>query len=106
MWNVTTIAHGACISVDGMRITHTTVSNTSDCGKERSMPNPIPKRNASGCPDPTAHEALTGIYNEQTDADDRANMLIRVLKYIVRNSGFEMLARIEIKDSKTGRVYR
>lgn len=32
--------------------------------------------------------------------------LIKVLKFIIAESGFELLARIEIKDKKTGRCFR
>lgn len=30
----------------------------------------------------------------------------KVLKFIIAESGFELLARIEIKDKKTGRCFR
>ena len=33
-------------------------------------------------------------------------MLIKVLKYIISKSGFELVSRIEIKDKKTGRVFK
>lgn len=31
---------------------------------------------------------------------------VQVLKFIIAESGFELLARIEIKDKKTGRCFR
>ncbi len=36
----------------------------------------------------------------------KVNFLIKVLKFIIAESGFELLARIEIKDKKTGRCFR
>lgn len=39
-------------------------------------------------------------------AEGKVNFLIKVLKFIIAESGFELLARIEIKDKKTGRCFR
>ncbi len=52
-----------------------------------------PFLNQSGCPDPTAYHALKPIMQ-------------KVLKFIIAESGFELLARIELKDKKTGRCFR
>lgn len=57
---------------------------------------PKPWENGEGYPDPTAYNALEG----------KVNFLIKVLKFIIAESGFELLARIEIKDKKTGRCFR
>ena len=38
--------------------------------------------------------------------EGKVNFLIKVLKFIIAESGFELLARIEIKDKKTGRCFR
>ena len=57
---------------------------------------PKPWENGEGYPDPTAYNALRG----------KVNFLIKVLKFIIAESGFELLARIEIKDKKTGRCFR
>ena len=70
------------------------------------MSNQIPLRNPSGLPDPTAHDALEPIAKEDAELERRVNFLIKVLKFIIHNSGFELLARIEIKDSKTVRCFR
>lgn len=70
------------------------------------MPRKINKYSPEGYPDPTAYEAMTHIAQEETDVENRANALIKVLKFIIRNCGFELLARIEMKDSKTGRCFR
>ena len=39
-------------------------------------------------------------------ADKRAYDLIKVLKYIIKGAGFELNERVQVKDTKTGRVYR
>ena len=32
--------------------------------------------------------------------------LIKVLKYIIKGAGFELTERVQVKDTKTGRVYK
>lgn len=64
------------------------------------------KRNAEGYYDPTAYEGLKGIIAEETALEKKANFLIKIIKYIIRESGFELLNRIEIKDTKTGRIFK
>ncbi len=70
------------------------------------MANKNPHFNASGCPDPTAYEALKPIIKEDTALENRVNFLIKVLKFIINETGFELLNRIEIKDKRSGRVFR
>lgn len=67
---------------------------------------PKPWQNGEGYSDPTAYEGLKTVIREETEQQKRLNTLIFVLKYIIRLAGFELLNRIEIKDSKTGREYR
>lgn len=43
---------------------------------------------------------------EDAALEGKVNFLIKVLKFITAESGFELLARIEIKDKKTGRCFR
>ena len=43
---------------------------------------------------------------EDAALEGKVNFLIKVLKFIIAESGFELLARIEIKDKKTGRCFR
>ena len=38
--------------------------------------------------------------------DAKVNTLIKVLKFIIAESGFELAARIELRDRKTGRFFR
>ena len=70
----------------------------------------VPFRNAEGYPDPTAHTAVSSVLKEQQEkvigADARCNLLIKAIKYIIDLSGFDLLARIELRDRHTGRVYR
>lgn len=63
-------------------------------------------RNPSGLLDPTAHSAITNIQKETDDADLRAQAFIRAVKTLVDQSGYDLLARIEIRDRATGRNYR
>ncbi len=64
------------------------------------------KYNQSGYIDPTAYEALKPIIKEDTALENRVNFLIKVLKFIINETGFELLNRIEIKDKKTGRCFK
>lgn len=66
---------------------------------------PKPWENAEGYPDPTAYNALRPIMQEDA-LEGKVNFLIKVLKFIIAESGFELLARIELKDKKTGRCFR
>ena len=64
------------------------------------------KRNSEGYYDPTAYEGVKSIVREENALDGRVSDLVRVLKFIVRSCGFELVSRIEIKDVKTGRVFK
>jgi hypothetical protein len=43
---------------------------------------------------------------EENPLDKKVNFLIKMIKFIVRESGFELLNRIELKDTKTGRIFK
>ena len=66
----------------------------------------IPTHNPEGYSDPTAYAALTPIQEETDAADQRAQRLIKTLKTAIDLADFDLLARIEIKDRRTGRVYK
>lgn len=66
----------------------------------------IGKYNADGYYDPTACDALNAVTEDELVVEQRVNFVIRVVKFIIRESGFELLNRIEIKDSKTGRCFK
>lgn len=70
------------------------------------MPEYDMRRNREGYKDPTAYAAMSKILREEQDQQRRVTDLIGVLKYIIDAAGFDLLARIELKDRKTGREYR
>lgn len=63
-------------------------------------------KNAEGYTDPTASAAVSQINREENEVDKRAYDLIKVLKYVIRTSGFELIGRIQLKDTKSGREYK
>lgn len=65
-----------------------------------------PKLNSEGYYDPTAYNGLRNILREENALEHDVTVLIKVLKYIIGKAGFELVGRIEIKDKKTGRVFR
>ncbi len=56
-------------------------------------------RNPSGAVDPTPKQALDG-------DEKRVKAVIKEIKEMLAAEGFELLARIEIRDKLTGRCYR
>ena len=66
----------------------------------------IPYKNPEGYGDPTAHAAMSTVQKEQDAADLRVQNFIRAVKTIIDQSGYDLLARIEIRDRATGRDYR
>lgn len=68
---------------------------------------PKPWENAEGYTDPTVYTALRHIQQEENaELDAKVNTLIKVLKYIVSLSGFELINRIKLRDKKSGRCFR
>jgi hypothetical protein len=68
-----------------------------------------PWLNDSGCPDPTAFEAMKHIQNEEkrlNRVDSNAHTVITTIKNILDLSGFELVERIQIRHKKTGKIYR
>ena len=70
------------------------------------MPDYGIKKNKEGYSDPTAHAALRSIITEENDQQRRVSELVGVLKFIIDKAGFDLLARIEIRDRRTGKEYR
>lgn len=66
----------------------------------------IPYRNPEGYTDPTAHTALNKVQSEMDANDARVQQFIRSVKTLADQSGYDLLARIEIRDRRTGRCYR
>lgn len=65
-----------------------------------------PKYNSEGYADPTAYYGTKEIIREEAETEKRAYDLIKVLKFIIRLCGFELIERVKIKDTKTGREFR
>lgn len=70
----------------------------------------VPLRNAEGYMDLTAHDALTNVMRDKQleldEADLRCNRLIKSIKTLIDLAGFELTARVEVRDRRTGRNYR
>lgn len=56
--------------------------------------------------DPTAYAALEPIAQEEAALESKVNFLIKVLKFIANEAGFDVTNRIELCDRKTGRVFK
>lgn len=63
-------------------------------------------KNQEGYSDPTASVAVGAVCKEEQEADKRAYDLVKVLRFIIRVAGFELVERIYIKDVKSGRKYK
>lgn len=70
------------------------------------MPDYGIKRNKEGYNDPTAHAAMSKIQKDENEQQRRVSELVNVLKFIIDKAGFELMARIEIRDKKTGKEFR
>lgn len=58
--------------------------------------------NASGCPDPTAYEAIKNIERE----DENFHKLLHMIFDICELSGFRIEGRIVLVDKTSGKVWR
>lgn len=65
-----------------------------------------PYYNNEGYADPTAFYGTKQIVKEEAETERRANELIKVLKFIICSCGFELIERVKIKDTKTGKEFR
>ena len=70
------------------------------------MPDYGIRRNNEGYSDPTAYAALSKIRQEEIEQNRRVAELINVLKYIIDNAGFDLAARIELREKRTGKEFR
>lgn len=63
--------------------------------------------NGSGYIDNTAYQALGNIAREEKQQlDDAANELIKDVKALIRDRGFDVIGRIGIKDRATGKEFK
>lgn len=58
--------------------------------------------NSEGYPDPTAYALI----KQENALEAKTNFLIKVLKFIANEAGYEILNRIELKDRNTGRIFK
>lgn len=63
------------------------------------------KRNAEGYVDPTAYAALKSISRDEK-VEKKAAYIISIFKFIARESGFELMNRIELRHKQSGRTFR
>ena len=65
-------------------------------------------RNGSGCKDPTACKAIKNVSKELNHGgiDDILNPLIKAARAMFGAAGFEIVGRIALKNTKTGKEYR
>ena len=65
-----------------------------------------PYYNNEGYADPTAYAGTKNIIKEEAETEKRAYDLIKVLKFIIRLVGFELIERVKIRDVKTGKEFK
>lgn len=73
----------------------------------------IPVRNPEGYLDLTAHDALTKVMRDSAgqpfvrdEPDQRHYRLIKTLLNMIDLMDYDLLCRIEVKDRRSGRIYR
>lgn len=64
-----------------------------------------PRRNASGYWDFTAYDAIQNV-DREAEAEARFKKLLNTFFNIAELSGFHIESRIEIRDKKTGKIWR
>lgn len=64
-----------------------------------------PRRNSSGYMDLTAYEAIKNV-DREADAEARFKKLLSTIFYICNLAGFQIESRLEIRDKKTGKIWR
>lgn len=65
-----------------------------------------PRYNSEGYADPTAYAGLKPIIDEENAVNAELYALVKVLKYIIKRSDFELVSRIELKHTKSGRIFK
>lgn len=63
-------------------------------------------KNSEGYSDPTAGAVMSKMLREDRLLNARVSGLIDEIKEMIADEGFELLARIELRDKKTGREFR
>ena len=73
--------------------------------------NKDPRRNESGCMDLTAYEAIKKMDREvkkqvKNERNEEVFTAIKLVKNMLRKFDLIVINRIEIKDKRTGKIYR
>ena len=73
--------------------------------------NKDPRRNESGCMDLTAYEAIKKVdkgskKHSKNERNEEVYEAIRLVKNMLRKFDLIVINRIEIKDKRTGKIYR
>ncbi len=63
-------------------------------------------KNAENYADPTATKAIKAVVASENEVKRKCDFLIKVIKFIVSESGFELLNRIELRDKKSRREFK
>ena len=74
-------------------------------GEKKVIENDL-RKNGSGYADPTAYAGMKSTIKSENETDRKAAELIKVLKFIIRSCGFELITRIQVKETKSGREYK
>lgn len=61
-----------------------------------------PYYNGEGYPDPMTYSAIKA----ENALEGQVSFLVKVIKYIANNAGFDVINRIELKDRASGRIFR
>lgn len=64
------------------------------------------RKNVEGYSDPTAYTAMDKVLREEKERVRRVSAVIGIFKAVADLAGFDLVARIELRDRKTGREYR
>ena len=64
------------------------------------------KQNGSGCADPTAYEAIKSVTKHAKGRNDEVHQAITLVKNLLKKFDLVVITRIEIKDKRTGKIYR
>lgn len=70
--------------------------------KQRRCPRKHDFYNSEGYPDPTAYSLI----KQENALEAKTNFLIKVLKFVANEAGYDVLNRIELKDRKTSRIFK
>lgn len=67
----------------------------------------MPGRNQEGYSDPTASIAISHVAREErTEEEKTLHRIIYIMRSVAAAFNFEIVGRITLKDTKTGKVYR